>query len=170
MGKFQSLIIRRGFSTVYQLTTQLSGQSIAARNTPLDLELASGTGLSQCDLEYRASLTLAASTNQDLDLNGVLKDTLGIACDFLKVRGIYVKAADGNTNDVIVKPGAANGFLGPFANAAHSQTLKAGGDWLVTNPVNGWAVTAGTGDKFNFANSGAGTSVTCDIHIIGASA
>jgi hypothetical protein len=170
MGQFRSLILRGGFAAVYQPVTQPSGQSLAARNTPADLELGSGTGNSQCDLEYIAQRTLAASANEDLDLAGALADPFGTTLTFVKVRGIYIKAASGNTNSVIIKPAASNGFTGPFGAAAHTITLPPGGVFLVTAPVAGWAVTAGTGDKINIANSAGSTTVTYDIHVIGASA
>lgn len=170
MGTFQSLLIRSGFSDVYKPTSAITGLDQSSRNTPSDLELSSGTGASQCDLRYRAQRTLAASANEDLDLAGVLTDAFGTTLTFVKVRGIWVLAATGNTNSVIIKPAAANGFLGPFGAAAHTITLPPGGVFMATAPDAGWSVTAGTGDKINVANSAAGTSVTYDIHIIGASA
>ena len=170
MGQFSSLLLRSGFATVYRpASTPLS--DLAARNSPADRELTSGTGNSQCDLEYRAQRTLAALANEDLDLaGGGLLDPFGNALTFVKVRGIWILAADGNVNSVIVKPAAANGFTGPFGAAAHTITLPPQGVFLVTAPVAGWAVTPGTGDKINIANSAAGSTVTYDIHIVGASA
>lgn len=168
MGQFRSLILKHGFSAAYQPAASFDVRS--SRNTPVDLELTSGTGNSQCDLEYIAQRTLIASANEDLDLAGSLLDPFGATLTFVKVRGLYIKAAAGNTNSVVIKPAAANGFNGPFGAAAHTITLPPGGVFLVTAPVGGWAVTAGTGDKINIANSAAGTSVTYDIHVIGASA
>ncbi len=170
MGRFQSLIIRGGLATVYQPTASISGVDQAARNTPSDLELTSGIGSSQCDLQYRAQRTLNASANEDLDLAGVLTDDFGAALTFVKIRGIWIKAAAGNTNSVIIKPASSNGFTGPFGAATHTITLPPGGMFMATAPVGGWTVTAGTGDKINLANSAGTTTVTYDIHAIGASA
>lgn len=170
MGKFQSLLIRGGFSSVYQPAAIITGVDQSARNTPADLELSSGTGASQCDLEYRAQRTLAVSANEDLDLAGALADAFGSTLTFVKVRGIYIKAAAGNTNSVIIKPASSNGFTGPFGAATHTITLPKGGIFIATAPDAGWTVTAGTGDKINIANSAGSTTVTYDIHVIGASA
>ncbi|MFZ5674276.1 MAG: hypothetical protein ACOZAM_15045 [Pseudomonadota bacterium] len=170
MGTFQSLIIRGGFDAVYQPPAGVTGVNKTSRNTPFDYTLGSGTGASQCDLNYRAQRTLAASANEDLDLAGVLADDFGSTLTFVKVRGIWIKAAAGNTNNVIIKPASSNGFTGPFGAATHTITLPPDGSFQVTAPVNGWTVTAGTGDKINIANSAGSTTVTYDIHVIGASA
>lgn len=169
MGQFSSILLRSGFATVYMpASTPLS--SLVSRNSPSDTELTSGTGTSQCDLEYRAQRTLAASANEDLDLAGSLADVFGATLTFVKVRGIWIKAAAGNTNSVIIKPASSNGFTGPFGGATHTITLPKEGIFLVTAPQAGWTVTAGSGDKINIANSSSGSSVTYDIHVIGSSA
>lgn len=170
MGSFQQLLIRSGFATAYRPTSSISGVDQASRNTTVDLELSSGTGTSQCDLQYRAQRTLAASANEDLDLAGVLADAFGATLTFVKVRGIWVRAATGNTNSVVIKPASSNGFTGPFGAATHTITLPPGGVFMATAPAGGWSVTAGTGDKINIANSAGSTTVTYDIHVIGASA
>mgnify|MGYP000488088098 CR=1 FL=1 len=64
----------------------------------------------------------------------------------------------------------AYGFVGPFGSATHTVALPPGGNLILTAPASGWTVTAGTGDLLRVANSGAGTSVTFDIIIIGTSA
>jgi hypothetical protein len=169
MGLFSSLILKHGFSSVYRpASTPIT--DLASRQTPTDQELTSGTGSLQCDLEYYAQRTLAASANEDLDLAGALADAFGSTLTFVKVKGIFIKAASGNTNSVIIKPASSNGFTGPFGGATHTITLPPRGVFLVTAPASGWTVTAGTGDKINIANSAGSTSVTYDIHVIGTSA
>ncbi|CAM5376651.1 hypothetical protein SCALM49S_02945 [Streptomyces californicus] len=57
--------------------------------------------------------------------------------------------------------------------ATHTLTVRPGGFVAVGTGVAdaiGYAVTASTGDLLKIANSGAGSAVTYDIHIIGASA
>jgi hypothetical protein len=133
-------------------------------------EFAAGTGNGQVDRKFTDKRTLAASANEDLDLAGSLVDAFGAVITFAKVRAIRIKAAPENTNNVVVKPAAANGFLGPFGAAAHTLTLPPGGEVVLVAPVAGWPVTAGTADLLNVANSGAGTSVTYEVEILGASA
>jgi len=133
-------------------------------------DIANGTGLSQADLIFSDQRTISASGNEDLDLAGSLTDPLGSTLTFATVKAIYVRASSDNTNNVEVKPAASNGFDGPFADASDTLAIPPGGTLLLTAPVSGWSVTAGTGDLLNIANSGAGTGVTYDIVIIGTSA
>lgn len=79
-----------------------------------------------------------------------------------------MQAAVGNTNNVVVTRPATNGLV-LFAAASDALAgLKPGGLFLFTDPsAPGLAVTAGTGDLLTISNSGAGTSVTYDIVIVG---
>lgn len=133
-------------------------------------ELANGTGAGQADRVYAKTITLAASGNQDIDLNGALLDTLGGPAVFAKVKAIAVRARDTNVNNVIVGAAAANGFIGPFGAATHTVAVQPGGMLVISAPGAGWTVTAATADLLRVANSGAGTSVTFDIVIVGTSA
>ena len=132
--------------------------------------MATGTGDNQADLAFADTRTLAASATEDLDLAGSLVDALGDTLTFVDVKAIYIRAAAANTNNVEVTPAAANGFEGPFADAIDQVDIPPGGSFQVTAPVDGWAVTAGTGDLITITNSGAGTGVTYDVIIVGTSA
>ena len=134
------------------------------------VEFPSGTGNGQVDKKFTDKRTLAASANEDLDLAGSLVDAFGAVITFAKIRALRIKAAAENTNNVVVKPAAATGWLGPFGAATHTLTLPPGGELLLVAPVAGWSVGAGATDLLNVANSGAGSSVTYEIEILGASA
>lgn len=129
-----------------------------------------GTATGLANRVFADTRTIAASANEDIDLAGSLVDPLGGPAVFAKVKAIMIKAAAGNTNNVVVKPAASNGFLGPFGAATHTITIPPGGVFLVSAPAAGWAVTGGTVDLINVANSGAGTGVTYDIVVLGTSA
>lgn len=131
--------------------------------------LTDGVAANQIQKVFFDTRTLAASANEDLDLNGTsLQDTLGANLALTAVKLIVIKAADGNTNNVVYKPAAANGFLGPLGAAANTITLKPGQVLVLTDfSAAGWPVTPTTADLINLANSGAGTSVTYDILIAG---
>lgn len=137
---------------------------------PGEIVLKSGTAAGKADVLFSDQRTLGPSANEDLDLSGALTNAAGGSAVFAKVKAIYVKAAGGDANDVAVKPAAINGFLGPFADVSDKLVIPPGGMALLAAPVDGWAVTAGSGDLLNIANSGAGTSVTYDIVIVGTSA
>lgn len=162
-------------SLLVRMQATLSGSNdLGTPSFPLDYKnlfnLPSGTAASQADLIFSDTRTLGASATEDLDLAGSLVDPLGATLAFVTVKAIIVKAAAGNTNNVAVKPAAANGFIGPFNAAADTLIVPPSGVVVLVAPVSGWAVTAGTGDLITVTNSGAGTGVTYDVVIVGTSA
>lgn len=161
--------LKPGLSWVYESTADLDERT-SKLSAPAEIELENGTAASKADLCFSDTRQLAASANEDLDLAGSLPDAFGTTLTFVKIKHIYIKAAAANTNSVIVKPASSNGFTGPFGAATHTLTIPPGGYIELSAPVSGWAVTAGTGDKINIANSAAGTTVDYDIIIVGTSA
>lgn len=144
---------------------------------PMDLsqsnDIANGTGNGQADLVFTDTRTLAASASETLDLAGVLADAFGATLTFVKIVAILVKAAPGNTNDVIVGgQGATNPFVGPFGANSHTIAVRPGGVFLIADPVGSGigTVVAGTGDLLKIANGSSGTSVDYTIEIVGRSA
>jgi hypothetical protein len=131
-----------------------------------------GTAVGTCDIAYTdGAVSIAASGSLNLDLNGVLLDELGQACNFAKIKMIMIIAAAANTNNVVLGNAASNGFLGPFGAATHTISVPPGGTLVLECAANlaGWPVTAGTGDILRIANSGAGSAVLFDIAILGTS-
>lgn len=155
----------------YILTNPSVPGNPTARFDGIDsITLDDGTGANQADRVYHTSITLAASANQDVDLSGTLTNQIGGTAVFAKVKAILVRARAANTNNVIVGGAPANGFVGPFGAATHTLAVKPGGEILLVDPGTGWTVTPATGDLLRVANSGAGTSVTLDLIVIGTSA
>lgn len=132
--------------------------------------LRNGTGDDQADLIFQDQRTLAASTAEDLDLAGSLTDPFGAALTFVEVVAIIVRAAEGNTNDVVIGGDASAAFVGPFADASDKVHVKPGGVAMFVAPNTGWAVTATSADLLQVANGSSGSAVTYDITIIGRSA
>lgn len=132
--------------------------------------LVSGTATGQADVAWGKSATLSASANEDLDLAGALSGALGGSAVFVKVKAIQVTADEGNTNNVVVGGAAATQFVGGFGAATHTFAVPPGGTFMVTAPAAGWTVGAGASDLLRIANSGAGSSVTYKILVIGTSA
>lgn len=131
------------------------------------LSLASGTGANQANLMWSDTRTLAASANEDLDFAaGGLTDAFGTVFSPVALKVLIVCAATTNTNNVVLF-GDANSV--PVLNtAATTLALKPGGCYVYTDPsAAGTAVTGGTGDIVQVANSGAGTSVTYSIIAMG---
>lgn len=168
------------------LTTVLTTQCVADLTTARDLvsavaplnyrnrvSLASGTGAGQADLIFSDTRTVNASSNDDLDLAGGLTDAHGATLTFAKIKGLIVTAAAGNTNNVLVGGDATSTFLTWVVAEPDAVILRPGASFALFAGVadaTGYAVTASTGDLLRISNSGAGTSVTYDIVIIGTSA
>lgn len=135
------------------------------------VHLDSGTGAGKADLRFADTRTLAASATEDLDLAGVLTDVFGAALTFVRIKKLLIKAADANTNNVVVGAAAANPWTA-LLGATGTLVLRPGqavGTMCGAADATCMAVTAGTGDLLKVANSAGGTSVTYDILIVGAS-
>lgn len=136
-------------------------------NALVQTHLTDGAGLNQGNRVFTDTRTLAASASEDLDLTGGLTDAFGNAITFARVKGLIVVAASANTNNVVVG-GDTNAVLFGGA-AAHTVTVRPGGFFALSAPdATAYAVTASTADILQIANSGAGSSVTYDLVVIGA--
>lgn len=160
--------------STFQATLTGSGIAVPSSSPSLGslVQLTTGPGAGQADRLYAATVTVGASSNTDLDLVGVLLDAFGAAITFVRVKGLYVLAAAANVNNVVLGAAAANPWA-TLLSATGTVTLRPGAELMVragAADATAYAVTAGTGDLFRVANSGAGSSVSCDIGIIGSSA
>lgn len=130
--------------------------------------LSDGTGADQAKEAFTDTRTLAASATENLDLAGVLADVFGNLLTFTKIKALIVKADATNVNDVLVGGHATAAISTLFGDATDKVRVKPGGTVAFIAPdANGYAVTATTADMLTVANSGAGTSVTYTIIIIG---
>ncbi|NUS78467.1 MAG: hypothetical protein HOV70_20025 [Streptomyces sp.] len=165
-----TLLAVNGFA---ELTSALDlGTGKAAQTLSRRMSLANGTAAGQADRVFSDRRTLAASATEDLDLAGVLLDAFGAAITFARIKGLIIAAATANTNNVVVGAAATNPWA-TLLSATGTVTLRPGAFLAVGTgqaDATGYAVTAATADLLKVANSAAGSSVTYDIHIIGASA
>lgn len=134
------------------------------------INLANGSGAGQASKLWTDRRTLAASGTEDLDLAGTaLTDPFGAAISFARIKGLLIRAAAGNTNNVVVGGAASNAFINWVSDATDKIVVRPGGLLLLVAPdATGYAVTAATGDLLTIANSGGTTGVTYDIALIGA--
>jgi len=147
----------------------ISDDVVSASNYP-SWTVTDGTGSSQADIVFRDQRTLAASTSENLDLAGDLTDAYGTTLTFVDVKMLYVSAASTNGANIVVGGAASNAFVGAFADATDKVNLPASA-WLKwVNPIDGYAVTAGTGDILKIENSDGAATATYDIVIVGTSA
>ena len=130
--------------------------------------LSPGFGSGEVDKYWDNLRTVGISSNDDIDLAGVLIDALGDAVTFVKVKAIWMKASELNTNDLVVGGAGATQFLGPFDANTHKVHIPSGGALAFFAPKLGWTVTPGT-DIWRVAN-GAGTTSDYEIGVMGTSA
>lgn len=148
------------------------GTASAPASVARSVTLNSGTGAGQADRVFHDRRSLAASATEDLDLAGSLVDAFGQTIAFARIKGLIISAAAANVNNVVI--GAASSA--PWATALNTTgtlTLRPGASVaLMAGKADAttYAVTASTGDLLKIANAAAGTSVSYDIVIIGASA
>lgn len=130
------------------------------------VQFAPGNGaLGLADVLYHGYRNLAGSANEDLDMKGVLTDPFGALVQNAEICAIIVRNDAASPNNLIMKPGATNSFLGPLGAAAHTLAIEPG-EVLPLCSTRGWPVTDATGDKLNFANAAAG-AINYEILIIG---
>lgn len=116
-----------------------------------DLSFVSGTGSSQFNKVHSD----IASATTDYDVAGVVTDAQGAAITMSKLGLIYAENRGTTAGDLMYVGGDANSV--PFCGAA-ADFVKIGpsGFFLAVNPVDGWTVTAATGDVVEI-NHNAGT-------------
>lgn len=131
-----------------------------------------GVGVAAADKLFTDVRTLAASATESLDLSaGALTDPFGSVVTFAQVKAMIVRAADGNTNNVLVGGAASNAWATWAGDVTDVISVKPGGIFAIAAPgATGFPVTATTADLLKITNSGAGTSVTYTIVLLGASA
>lgn len=131
--------------------------------------VAAGVGANQADVLFSDKRTLGSGANEDLDVAGALSALFGTTV-FVKVKAVVVVALATNTTNITVSRGATNGLLLFTAVSSGLAALKPGGGFCFWDPsAAGIAVTAGTADLINIANS-AGASGDYIVLILGTSA
>jgi hypothetical protein len=163
-----ALTVTADLSKTLDLATARAALSKAYQTT-----FASGTAAGQADKVFHDQRTLGPSATENLDLAGSLTDALGDALTFAKIKGIVFSASAANSNNVLIGGDVTNTFFPMFGLETDSLVLRPGATvalWCGSADATGYAVTAGTADLLKVANSGAGTSVTYDVILLGTSA
>lgn len=129
---------------------------------------ANGGGAGQASRVWSAKRTLAAGASEDLDLSGGLIDAFGATPAMVKIKGIIIVAAAGNSNDVVMGGAPSNAMAAMFGSATDTVKVRPGALFgLVTADAAGYAVDPDTGDLLRIANGGGGTPVTYTIFLVG---
>ena len=176
-------VITLNEETTMAITAELRAKITARQTASIDLgtavadiavekvvSLTNGTTANKADLIFTDERTLAASASEDLDLAGTLTDAFGATITMVEVVAIYVEAAAGNTNNVVI--GDATAPVPLFGGTNPTFSVKPGGFFFAAAPnaAGMFTVGAGTTDDLKVANSSSGTSVTYKVVILGRSA
>ena len=158
-----TLLLRGNYNKEFDLQDASNNLALNVGDT-----LATGTGANQADVLWHDTRTLTA-TSEDLDLAGSLTDAFGDTVTFVKVKGILIHNKSTTATEILAVGGAAsNQLINWVANNSDIVNIGPDGVLLLWSPVDGYAVTASTGDLLKI-DSGSDT-ITYDIVIIGTSA
>lgn len=135
-----------------------------AINQTYDKTYSEGTSTDQADRIYDTNGTLAASGTLDIDLSGSLADRIGNTVVFAKIKRIMVLNKTSTTGINLQVGAGSNPFITIWIATGDGIKVGPSGVFVWDSPVDGFAVTAGTGDILRLTNlSGA---VSCDYRII----
>jgi len=143
--------------------------------------LANGTSENMAnDMFHDRRYLTTGSPTDDLDLAGGLTNSFGETLTFTAIKQIViynlgVPDASHATwtptagEDLDIGGAASNPFTAPFDGGATSKvTVPSGGMLVMTAPLDGWTVTAGSADTLRVALDGGGANdVDYEIVIIG---
>lgn len=139
--------------------------------------LAGGTADNQADLLWHDQRTVTLATvTDDIDLAGALTDPFGQTVTFVKIRAllIYNRETTTGENLLIGGAGAANNAWATLFNGDQDAkiTLAPTGVLLLTAPVDGYSVTAGSQDILRVVHDGTttGGDIVYDIVVAGTTA
>jgi hypothetical protein len=128
--------------------------------------LSNGTGASKAQVVYHARRSLFTTTSETLDLAGSLVSAFGVVT-FTKIKGLFIKVNTATTGYRLEIGGAAaNGFITAFGASTDTIIAQASGVLVLWAPIDGYNVTAATGDLLKINNPSGGT-VSYDIALIG---
>lgn len=132
------------------------------------LDLASGTGSSQIDRVWSDTGSVASGTPVTVDLAGSLTAADGTTITFVEIVGLYIKNKSTTTAQNITVGGGSNPWITHLGASGDAVVVGPSGMLLLTSPIDGYAVTATTGDILTLTSS-SGT-ISYDLVVCGRSA
>jgi hypothetical protein len=121
-----------------------SGSILDALRLPLTFALVNGAGALGVEVQYNGLRTLGASGSEDLDLAGGLTNRKGKVITLTKLKILIVRTPAANTGNITLRTSITNGMVSLLSG---DKVLRPNSlEVIVTAHIDGWAVTAGTGD------------------------
>ena len=128
-------------------------------------DIASGILANQGNNGYQVTYAIPATSHQAVDLAGVLVGAFTGVRTFTKLKWLMIQLTTETPGAQCNIGGNANPVL-LFSNGNDELILGAGGTLLLASPVDGYTVTAGTGDILDLYNPGA-TAISVTVTIVG---
>ena len=129
-----------------------------------------GSSAGEADQLWHDSRTIGAASNDDLDLTDLTQTVHGqsVSLGFASIKAILIQNTSTTAGDkLVLDSSVTNGVLTPFNGSASSKLeIPADSPLLLVNRLDGWTVTAGTGDLLRISNPGA-ESIDYKIVILG---
>lgn len=152
----------------YSKASDLGTLAEAINYTNSPVKYTNGTGANQVNAFWSDTRTLTATSESfDLDLAsgaGSIIDKFGDQLVFTKIKQLFIRNRSTTTLEKLLVSGD---FLGSalVVGTEHIWKIGPGGSRLIDDPIDGMAITAGSGDGLT-VNAGAFT-ISYDILILG---
>jgi hypothetical protein len=146
----------------------VAGAGVPALTTTIPLaaqeSLTFGTSTGQINIIISQARTLAASSNETLDINTGLADIFNATPTMLHLKYIYLAIqSGGDVTGLTLAGGASNPFLGPLAGTTPTLTVYPNGPGYQNGePTVGWTVSSGAAN-IKITNNSSSASVTYQI-------
>lgn len=132
--------------TIKMLITGDDGKQQAVDWT-YDKPFTDGTGTDQVGTAFYDASRSLATTSEDLDLAGTLTDFQGATIAMNNVKVYVMENLDTDTGDyLLLKQGSSNPVTTILAGTSPTLRCGPGGLILLVNPIDGYAVSAGSAD------------------------
>jgi hypothetical protein len=158
-----NLILAGKFTKPADLSTPTDALTV---NISTEFIFANGTGANQCNFQWSDTRTVAASSNDDIDLSGGITDAFGTTIAATSIKMMYIR--NRGTGPLQIG-GATDPFSSWLADPTDAVILPGGTIMLLLNPsAAGYVVTAGSADVLRVrATAGSPASIQYDIVLWG---
>lgn len=127
-----------------------------------DAVYVNGNGTGQFNKAFSDITTLSAASATSYDLAAGVTDAQGAAITMSKLGFVLAENRSSTAGDTVRLGGNTNG-VPMFGGATQYLNLGPQGFALIVNPIDGWTVTAGTGDQVDMTRT---TTTTFDHAIV----
>jgi hypothetical protein len=170
MSESLSVEIKASLAWLWEEALELS-TLVDSSKLEVQAALSAGDGPGEADQIWHDTRTLAATSNDDLDLTALVQTIHGqsVSLGFAALKAILIHNTS-DTDALVIDSSVSNGLTAPFAASATSKLeIPASSPLLLVNKLAGWTVTAGTGDVLRIGNAGS-TEIQYKIVIVGTAA